>query len=65
MCGLLWSGSGIDWNQRYALYKVIQWLSHGWERILYHKFMSEIDLKVNIYKWEVGPQGYRRARYDD
>ena len=56
---------GMDWSQRYAVCKVVQWLSDRRERILHHKFMSELDLKVNIYKWEVDPEGYRRARYDD
>ena len=55
----------MDWSQRYAVYKVVQWLSDRRERILHHKFMSDLDLKVNIYKWEVDRQGYRRARYDD
>ena len=55
----------LDWHRRYALYKVIQWLSDRRERILHHKLMSDLDLKVNVYKWEISADGYRRPRYDD
>ena len=55
----------LDWDRRYALYKVIQWTSHRRERILHHKLMSDLDLRVNVYKWEVDAEGCRRARYDD
>ena len=55
----------LDWNRRYALYKVIQWSSDRRERILHHKLMSDLDLKVNVYRWEVDSDGYRRARHDD
>ena len=53
------------WIRRYALYKVIQWISDRRERILHHKLMDELDLKVNVYKWETDAAGNRIARYDD
>ena len=55
----------LGWNRRYALYKVMQWLSDQRERILHHKLMSDLDLKVNVYQWEIDSDGCRRARYDD
>ena len=55
----------MDWVSRYAIYKVIQWISDRRERILHHKLMSDLDLKVNVYKWEVDDKGFRKARYND
>lgn len=54
-----------DWHRRYALYKVIQWISQRRERILHHKLMRDLDLKVNVYKWVERADGTRYARYDD
>ena len=55
----------IIWVQRHAIYKVIQWTSDRRERILHHKLMSCLDLKVNVYKWKVDNKGLRKARYND
>ena len=30
-----------------------------------HKLMSDQDLKVNVYNWEVEDKGFRKARYKD
>lgn len=55
----------LDWDQRYAIYKIMQRICDNSDRILHHQAMRDNVLIVNWYKWKLDNDGERYATCDD